>query len=85
MQHCFQWREQRKELQDGQPGYSFIHILGMQLTAISNERVHFQTLQWNVHVMDQQVFAFSLITEGTTEKLLQFTVPLKSIYNKTLI
>ncbi len=27
-------------------------------------------------------FAFSLITEGATEKVLQFIMPLKSIYNK---
>jgi hypothetical protein len=27
-------------------------------------------------------FTFSLITEGTTEKALQFILPLKSIYNK---
>jgi hypothetical protein len=30
------------------------------------------------------LFAFSLITEGTTEKVLQFMMPLKSIYNKNL-
>jgi hypothetical protein len=29
-------------------------------------------------------FAFSLIIEGTTEKVLQFILPLKSIYNKNL-
>jgi hypothetical protein len=29
-------------------------------------------------------FAFSLIIEGTTEKVLQFIMPLKSIYNKNL-
>ncbi len=34
--------------------------------------------------MEQHVFAFSLITEGTTEKLLQFKMPLKSIHNKNL-
>jgi len=31
--------------------------------------------------MEEYVFAFSLITEGTTEKVLQ---PLKSIYNQNL-
>jgi hypothetical protein len=35
--------------------------------------------QWN-----SAFFAFSLIKEGTTEKVLQFKMPLKSIYNKTL-
>jgi len=30
-------------------------------------------------------FAFSLIIEGTTEKVLQFILPLKSIYNQILV
>jgi hypothetical protein len=34
--------------------------------------------------MEQHIFAFSLIIEGTTEKLLQFKTPLKPIYNKAL-
>jgi hypothetical protein len=34
--------------------------------------------------MEQCVFAFSLIAESTTEKVLQFQMPLKSIYNKNL-
>ncbi len=34
--------------------------------------------------MEQHVFAFSLIIEGTTENVLQFLMPLKSIYNKNL-
>jgi hypothetical protein len=29
-------------------------------------------------------FAFSLIIEGATEKMLQFIMPVKSIYNKNL-
>jgi hypothetical protein len=29
-------------------------------------------------------FAFSIIIEGTTEKVLQFIMPLESIYNKNL-
>jgi hypothetical protein len=34
-------------------------------------------------VMEQNIFfAFSLIIEGTTEKVLQFIMPLKSIYNR---
>ena len=33
-------------------------------------------------VMEQQFFLFSLILEGTTEKVLQFKMPLKSIYNR---
>jgi hypothetical protein len=34
--------------------------------------------------MEQHVFAFSLIIEGTKEKVLQFIKPLKSIYNQNL-
>ncbi len=35
--------------------------------------------------MEQHVFlAFSLIAEGTTEKVLQLTMPLKSINNQNL-
>jgi hypothetical protein len=34
--------------------------------------------------MEQRVFAFSLILEGTTGKMLQFKMPLKSVNNKTL-
>ncbi len=32
--------------------------------------------------MEQHIFGFSLIIEGTTEKVLQFIMPLKSIYNR---
>ncbi len=32
--------------------------------------------------MEQRIFAFSLIKEGTTEKVLQFIMPLKWIYNR---
>ncbi len=31
--------------------------------------------------MEQHIFAFSLIMEGTTEKVLQFKISLQSIYN----
>ncbi len=34
--------------------------------------------------IEQQVFAFSLIEEGTTEKVLQFMMPLKSIHSQTM-
>ncbi len=34
--------------------------------------------------MEQHVFAYSIIIEGTTEKVMQFIIPLKSIYNKNL-
>jgi hypothetical protein len=34
--------------------------------------------------MEQRFFTFSLIIEGTTEKVLQFIMPLKSIYSKNL-
>jgi hypothetical protein len=32
--------------------------------------------------MEQHVFAFSLIIEGTTEKVLQFIMPLKTIHKQ---
>jgi hypothetical protein len=32
--------------------------------------------------MEQCVFAFSLIIEGTTERVLQFIIPVKSFYNR---
>jgi hypothetical protein len=35
--------------------------------------------EWN-----STFFSFSLIIEGTTEKVLQFKMPLKQIHNKTL-
>jgi hypothetical protein len=34
--------------------------------------------------MEQRVFAFPLIIDGTTEKVLQFIMPVKSICNKNL-
>jgi hypothetical protein len=34
--------------------------------------------------MEELVFAFSLIIEGTPEKVLQFITLLKSIYNQNL-
>ncbi len=33
--------------------------------------------------MEQHVFTISLIIEGATEKVLQFMLPLKSIYKKS--
>ncbi len=36
-------------------------------------------VRWN-----STLFAFSLITEGTTEKVLQLKMPLQSIYNQAL-
>jgi hypothetical protein len=39
---------------------------------------------WKQQWMETHIFAFSLIIEGTTEKVLQFILPLKSIYNKNL-
>jgi hypothetical protein len=35
--------------------------------------------------MEQHLFAFSFIIQGTTEKVLQFIMPLKSIYEKNLV
>jgi hypothetical protein len=34
--------------------------------------------------MEQPLFVFSIIIDGTTEKLLQFIMSLKSTYNKKL-
>jgi hypothetical protein len=34
------------------------------------------------NAMEQHIFAFSLIIEGTIEKVLQLIVALKSIYNQ---
>jgi len=34
--------------------------------------------------LEQHIFAFLIITEGTTGKALQFIMPLKSIYMKNL-
>ncbi len=34
--------------------------------------------------LEQHIFVFLIITEGTTEKALQFIMPLKSIYEKNL-
>jgi hypothetical protein len=39
-----------------------------------------QRTQWN-----SAFFAFSLIIEGTTEKVLQFIMPLKSFYNRNFV
>jgi hypothetical protein len=36
----------------------------------------------NMWLMEQHIFAFSLIIEGTAEKVLQFMMPLNSIYNR---
>ncbi len=35
-----------------------------------------------IDLIEQRIFAFSLIIEGTIEKALQFIMPLKSIYNR---
>jgi len=35
-------------------------------------------------IMEQHIFAFRLIIEGATDKVLQFIMQLKSIYNKNL-
>jgi hypothetical protein len=35
--------------------------------------------------MEQSIFKFSLFIEGTTEKVSQFTIPLKSIYNTSFV
>jgi hypothetical protein len=35
-----------------------------------------------IALMEERFFAFSLIIEGTTEKVLQFMMTFKSIYNR---
>jgi hypothetical protein len=40
--------------------------------------------QMDRRTMEHHVFSFGLIIEGTTEKVLQFKIPLKSICNQTL-
>jgi hypothetical protein len=44
---------------------------------LSLKRISFMTAKWN-----SAVFEFSLIIEGTTEKVLQFIMPLASIYGR---
>ncbi len=38
----------------------------------------------DLFIMEQRVFAFWLIIKGATEKMLQFVMQFKSIYNKDL-
>ncbi len=45
-------------------------------------RVTMQHIMSPSVTIEQHVFAFSFIIEGTTEKVLQFMMPLKSIYNR---
>jgi hypothetical protein len=40
--------------------------------------------QIGAYAMEQHIFVFSFIVEGSTEKVLQFLMPFKSIYNKNL-
>jgi hypothetical protein len=42
-------------------------------------RLHFNYVL--AKIMEQLIFAFALIIDGTTEKVLRFIMPLKSIYN----
>ncbi len=61
------------------------HILNnmfKQLCAYSNEQAYKRLIVVGQVSMEQRVFAFSLIIEGTTEKVLQFIMPLKSINNR---
>jgi len=53
-----------------------------QLCAYSNEQAYKRLIVVGQVSMEQRVFAFSLIIEGTTEKVLQFIMPLKSINNR---
>jgi hypothetical protein len=39
---------------------------------------------WHSNNGTAHFFAFSLVIEGTTEKVLQFMMPVKLIYNKNL-
>ncbi len=53
------------------------HFLGLELVSIleldyTNSLSHFKILS-----IEQRIFAFSFIIEGTTKKVLQFIIPLK--------
>ncbi len=41
-------------------------------------------IDMELDLTEQHVFVISLIIEGTIEKVLQFIMPLKSIYSKNL-
>ncbi len=59
-------------LAPGVCGSNWTHILDINVPGEIGE-----FFEWN-----STFFAFSLIIEGTTEKLLQFIIPLKSAYNE---
>ncbi len=65
------------------PGQRVIYTSNVGLAfslndAVSIEKINFFFIsKWN-----GTFFALSLIIEGTTEKVLQFMMPLKSIYNR---
>jgi hypothetical protein len=44
--------------------------------------IHFSGYHWNVYKLNNTFFAFWLIIEGDTEKVLQLIMQLKSIYSK---
>ncbi len=46
--------------------------------------IHFRGYHWNVYKLNNTFFAFWLIIEGDTEKVLQLIMQLKSIYSKNL-
>jgi hypothetical protein len=61
--------------------YSHLETSGGQSSSLYLNVVNF----FNTHVHGTAwAYAFSLIIEGTTEKVLQLIMPLKSIYNQNL-
>jgi hypothetical protein len=59
---------------------SLDQLLLIMQTLFQDYPYHCRSLkQWN-----STFFEFPLIIDGTTEKVLQFTIPLKSIYNQNL-
>jgi hypothetical protein len=69
------WTESAAFWKDDQPLLSF-------LTGCPSEDMNYKLF---TAIMEQHIFfAFSLIIEGTTEKVLQLIMPLKSIYKQNL-
>jgi len=88
-----EWRQNQTETK--LPNILFDHhnnLGGGKSTSISNSRSHFNraeacAIKFFTDVINggARFFAFSLIIEGTTEKVLQFIMPIKSIYNRNLV
>jgi hypothetical protein len=46
--------------------------LGFKTLGFLFQRLNYRKMFYNIRAMEQHIFAFSLIIEGTTEKVLQF-------------